>query len=568
VLGGDRAATQKPERTTGFPAASLVLAWCAVLMTDNPFARLLTLEPVGSDANVSVQALWRTVLEAIDRSSAREILIRELAGLGHAGYPPESSLGNTAFRRAANEILTRAVRDGSLTIRLHDGSRAWRVPPEAIQAQYPDPELVSTWSEGRLYEYETPNRYLPLVQLKHPLLTTEPDSAALTTSLRKLIDQAEGLLAAARELSDRKDWRLEEVLYWIAFREPFLMAKYLARAQERLAQERGDFVEAQCAIAFHPDQSDWSDAERRPIDPYPASALTRALRDNRLRVTGLTGERSQREYVQPLYWVDGRPGGVPGFRVKQTEVVGLWPIIPLTPGPIEEIDWPELERQREAWARDYMARPWWNIGELLAWVTLRDPMKVAREAGPRGYWEGCLENVASSLRLNLIAAWVAETRLEPAERRPISAILTALQGGKLSATGYKPGESGRHPAIEPFFWLDHRLEDVGDLQFRRDEVMEVFQCASSPSGVSRGTEEHDHLDSREAVLAAWERAAQVEVYISQSQAEKIARGVLGKIDREWVRKLHKAMTGNDKSGPVPGAAKLRRELRQKKITRA
>ena len=65
-------------------------------------------------------------------------------------------------------------------------------------------------------------------------------------------------------------------------------------------------------------------------------------------------------------------------------------------------------------------------------------------------------------------------------------------------------------------------------------------------------------------MALWEDAKLDLVYVSQADAENIARGEFGQIDRKRVRTLHKTWTGNNKLGPVPSVAKLRQELRAKK----
>jgi hypothetical protein len=106
--------------------------------------------------------------------------------------------------------------------------------------------------------------------------------------------------------------------------------------------------------------------------------------------------------------------------------------------------------------RDYVAErfnsPFWNVWGLISWVAYRTPSDF------------CL--IANEDRLEA-AKLYGNTVLAMKEKHPESVILDALQTGALAGL-LNGGELPRET------WAGRRLWDVGDIQFRREDVLKTW----------------------------------------------------------------------------------------------
>lgn len=293
------------------------------------------------------------------------------------------------------------------------------------------------------------------------LITAPPMSASVDVP-----PQGDGIRAdlhaalAQLQLGDRQDWRLHEVLLWIGLRDPRRVGEFIAATGKRWEQETERRLEAELSLLFHPDGgTNWD--EHPPAERFPATALKQALRAELLSCTG-TSDSGVRDTIDPLFFVDRRPGDVPDFRAKQTDVLSVWPAPEAAKAP--EAD----EAATDAWTAAFMSRPKWSLGEVIGWVALRHAGLFTRTFGPGAYWTDA-PNVSSDIRLSLLLAMM-EREPEAHDRFPGPALERAVQRLGLLAAGVAPGGHATH-----------NLQDLIGVEFWREDVQQHFpELISSP----------------------------------------------------------------------------------------
>src|SRR5436190_1745628 len=92
-------------------------------------ARCCAPEPHETVPSVRIADLWKWTWEALENSAARAVLIEHWASPTY--LHPRSKRERYGLQSAVNCILTRSLMEGVFALRLHDGARAWKLPPEA-----------------------------------------------------------------------------------------------------------------------------------------------------------------------------------------------------------------------------------------------------------------------------------------------------------------------------------------------------------------------------------------------------------------------------------------------------
>jgi len=350
----------------------------------------------------------------------------------------------------------------------------------------PKPLRGRTWTAGYLWSLDAPLRYRALADLELPLLTSAAEADAFRTMVLRSIDDLETRASAglpranvaAREawtkgLLSRDRWALREALLWVATRDLEKMADMVLTSlwpddDPHIGPPGLTWVSGHIqALA-----GEWEFVERTP-----ALALLHALRGARVGASGLFEGRDQRQGIDAIQWEDLEFGMSPGtsrsgstaHRIGQTQGIawsGHWTdllfdchkLFAAFPA-LDGIDAASVTP--EQWAADYAARPKWTIGEVVAWVGLRDEAEVCRVFGPAGYWFGML-NIPTDRRLDLLLSAI-ENEGGAHDRFPRHAIERAIQRQGLLAAGVAPGGH-----------VTHTLENLIGLAFWRDDVTAHF----------------------------------------------------------------------------------------------
>lgn len=299
-------------------------------MTLSPFARL---QPMSSqfEATEPVEGVFAVAVTAIEQAPNCNALIEELTGYDPADLPHRRG---ELILIAASVALQTKIEEQSLNVFVTDGSRFYRVPPDAFISQFHgvisdgSPTRLArrsielSLSCGRLSEIDTQEDYRWLSELRLPLMTTERDSRSLVHWLRSLVEEEGALPMTAQELSDQRLteqararsgdlkeedlWTLPETLLWIAFRDYSVVAELTLSLwtgwREDELRQSGTVTSMVATYLAEPCEEHRASI----VVADPASELATALRRGHIVASGLRRDQSEREDIHAKHWTDLR----------------------------------------------------------------------------------------------------------------------------------------------------------------------------------------------------------------------------------------------------------------------
>lgn len=449
------------------------------------------------DATVTVTSLWQWTWSRVEGAPAGASVVNKWATREYAGS--DERRDNYRLRSAVDALMTRGLRDGVFVLRVHDGQRFWRVPPEAFNGWLDGMDLESTWACGRLFDFDATDRYRPLANMELPLLMTEPEAEAFRALVEGQIAHAEDALTPPEPVPEehvaawvqtwarRRHWPLGEAIYWVATRD---LAEAARLALSSFWAGCGDLGLVGPVLAKI--DVDGHRAWRRIVEPEPATSLLVALRDDeRLVSYGLHEGDGPMKPISPLTWtrlefgvtppgqrdrsdahksaanVVGQLRGVrwrdhwTGIVVDRESLMTVFPPTPVeaaTPGDDERSDLTDDE-----WLCEFRNRKRWNAAEVTAWIGARRGTVLARAFGPAGDFFPTL-TITEESRLRHVAEIFLDGHVpDTVEPDPRSAIEYAVQRGALRAIGVQEGGHATH-----------RLERLLHHEFWRDDVLALF----------------------------------------------------------------------------------------------
>lgn len=502
------------------------------MIDSSVLAQLCALEGDGVTAPILITDLWRWTWDTVENSPQATDVVSVWASNPY-DETPDQYRANYRLRSAVNSLMTKGLIEGIYVLRVQNERSTWRVPPEAFKGWMDGMDLEMTWAVGRLWDWDASENYAGLARLELPLRTTETEAAAYRSFVAREIAAVENprpgssirdsikASMAQHELGQRQDWALHEALLWIALRDPIQVGAYLVANGERYRGERGDMVEATISFLFHPDDG----VESKVVERFPASALTRALRAELLASTGRV--EGQRREVPATFYVDGRPGAVDEFRVRQSDVLRVWPSDEMRQ-TADELAAAALGQA--AWADELMTRKLWSSVEVVAWVGLRDAALMAEGFGPGAPYGGAL-GTPSRERIHTVLA-IVEAWPEAHVRIVGPELQHAVQRRGLLAANCAPGDHARHK-VEDLVWFD----------FYRDDVLAMFPALPAPTPAAKTSEVAPEALDEAAIRRLIIATSPPGKVISQAEAEKLVKSKDHLADREVIRSIVTELSG-------------------------
>lgn len=438
---------------------------------------------------VSISELWQWTWTAVEGAPRGAHVVQKWATKDYENSGERRE--NYRLRSAVNALLTEGLTKGTFILRVHDGHQVWRIPHEAFSGWLDGMDLEMTWAAGRLWQFDTTDRYRPVADMELPLLLTEKEQEMFQSFVLKEIAIAQGLPVVddaelAKWVADwsvRRFWPVREAVLWVATRE-LQEAGQLALGSAWDGCGEFGLVGALQATADVQGQRDW----RRIIEPEPEAALLAALRNGRVTAHGLFEGNGPMRLIAPAEWTTLEFGVVPkgqrdrseahtsaakmagqyagatwrghwtGIAIERLTLFAAFPPVPLAHE--------EAPSARE-WLDALQRRPLWNAAELTAWVGFRRWAPLAAEFGPEGQSFGAL-TIGDESRLRFVSECL-EDNADAHDRTPRFAVERAVQRGGLLARGAAPGVH-----------VTHSLEDLLHYEFWREDVLGMFPDLGEP----------------------------------------------------------------------------------------
>lgn len=449
-------------------------------------AKLCIPEAPDVAATVSVTQLWQWTWSMIEGAPGGGDVIEKWATKEFENSGERRA--NYRLRSAVDALLTAGLKEGVFLLRVHDGRQLWRVPPDAFEGWLDGMDLEMTWAAGKLWQFDTPDRFRPLADLELPLLLTEREASAFQGKIEGQISLAQSSLSPPTvpeecigawigEWTAKRFWPLREAALWVAARDLSEVARLQHSSRWAHCDQFG-LAGATLAGIDVQGQASW----RRIVEPDPCEALLSALRAGRLVAQGQFEGQGPMRTIQPVEWTQlefgvppqsqwdrspahksaakhvGQVHGVAwrghwtGIVVDREELMARFPPLPVE---VEEAPTPDQ------WLDALRAKARWSAAELTAWVGLRRWDLLAEIFGPEGPHFGALP-IKDESRLRCVSECL-EDRADAHDRNPRETVERAVQRGGLLACGVSTGGHATHS-------LEHLLR----YQFWRDDVLAMF----------------------------------------------------------------------------------------------
>ena len=466
-----------------------------------PFAQL---PPMKADfeASVGIDRVWVTVFEVLERFERRRDAIMALTGIDEtAGW-----LGNRLpelIGRATAVALQQCIERDLISIYVFNGQsgRFHRLPKEGLVSPFIGVTLIggqetsaraahtseTSWTTGTLFEIDCDQSLFRLARERVPLMTSEAEASATIEAFQAVLEREAGQAEfeplpsaepAARAawisgLIVRERWPLREALLWIATRDLDDMADIVLTSLWR-DDDQNLGPPGLSWVLGHIDA--WRD-DRTFVSSRPDVELLQALKLGQVQASGLYEDREQRQHIKAFHWEDLELGTCPAPRSsgsaarRKSQVHGIawtghWTDLlferadlfaafaPDGPG-----DQTTAQRTSDKWEADYLSRPRWTLGEVLAWVAFRTA--AGPVFGPDGWWPELLK-LGNEFRLGLLLSAI-ENEHDAKDRFPRHALERAIQRQGLLAAEAAAGEH-----------MTHRLENLLAAEFWREDILAHF----------------------------------------------------------------------------------------------
>lgn len=269
-------------------------------------AKLCVPEAPDVAATVSVPQLWQWTWSTIEGAPGGGDVVEKWATKDFENSGERRA--NYRLRSAVDALLTAGLKEGVFVLRVHDGRQLWRVPPEAFAGWHDGMDLEMTWTHGRLWQFETPERFRPLADLELPLLLTEREASAFQGKVEGEISRVQSALCPPEVAEDavtawvaewgaKRFWPIRETALWVATRDLGEVARLWHSSIWVRCEEFG-LAGALLARTDVQGQASW----RRIIEPEPCQALMNALRNGELIAHGMFEGQGPMRAMLPVEW--------------------------------------------------------------------------------------------------------------------------------------------------------------------------------------------------------------------------------------------------------------------------